>query len=189
MPPLELVSPGEHFKEKISTASKDLNLVISKDVEFYLVTLMCSFIKPKDGVEFDTPLALQLKAAAEAAPENRDSKLKWLGDTSLYLAGFFQDFFNKKTYDIKYYISMGSNAYLKLSETSKTSVNVYKDLAHKFDHLVEVVATVAEDIPATKDLNLLATYDRWTKTRSQRLRKILEEEGITPIEVNMSKIQ
>lgn len=189
MPTLDLVSPGEHFKEKISNASKRLNIEVSSDIEFYLVTLMCDFIRPSENLSLDRPLALRLKEAIESRIEDRQRRLKLLGDTSLYLAGFFQDFFNKKTYDIDYYISMGSNAYLALSEESLRLKQTYKDLSNRFSHLVELVALIADSSPLKQDLNLLAIYDRWTRSGSERLRKILEDEGISPIEVNMNKAQ
>ena len=189
MQQLKLVSPGEHFKEKITNASKNLNLSISTDIEFYLVTLLCDFIKPSEELELDMPLAIRLKSAIESKAEDRTKKLKWLGDTSLYLAGFFQDFFNKKTYDVDYYITMGSSAYLNISEECDRNPKIYRDLSDKFSKLVEVVASVADDIPHKRDTNILATYDRWIKTKSPRLRKMLEQEGIRPIEVNVNKLQ
>ena len=190
MAQLELVTPTEHFKEKLSVASRELNFHLSPDVEFYLVTLLCKFVNPTEALTLDRPLALQLKDAHESNNEARQKHLKHLGDTALYLAGYFQDFFNKKTYDISYYISMGSNAYLKLScEKNGTIERLYKELSDGFVRLVEVVAAISDEASTDKDVNILATYDRWTRTGSDRLRKLLEREGISPIDVNMNRVQ
>jgi len=112
-----------------------------------------------------------------------------MGDTSLYVDGYFQDYFNRKTFDIDYYINMGQSAYENLSSLMKKRyadehfASVYHSLSERFNTLVDVVAEIS-DSPGNNraDDNLLAIYDRWNQTKSERLRRILEEAGIEPIE-------
>lgn len=190
-----LVGPHEFFREKITTAAANQKLSISDDVEFYLVKLLCDFIAPGrlETVEgelnaLETPLALMLKQAIEAPPAHKLRIYKYLGDTSLYFAGFFQDYFNRKAFDIDYYITLGSTAYENVSAIMRDQHNdehfraTYRKMATEFHKLVELVAEVSE-LPenVAKPIDILAIYDRWTRNNSDRLRLKLQNVGITPI--------
>ena len=190
-----VVKPQEFFREKVSEAAAKQKVEIPDDVEFYIVNLLCDFIAPgKLDTLFgeigalETPLALMLKQALEAPPAQRLRIYKYLGDTSLYFAGFFQDFFNRKAFDINYYISLGSSAYDHVSHLMRDQhaddhfTSMYGTLADKFRSLVEVVAEVSE-APGqdNKPIDLLAIYDRWNRNNSERLRKKLSAAGIIPI--------
>lgn len=193
---IAMVKPQEYFKDRVSTAADTLQVGLDDQLEFYLVNLLCEFISPERAANgepvdiLDTPLALMLKRAMEASPDERFRILKRLGDTSLYFAGFFQDYFNRKTFDITYYISMGTSAYQNISALVRQRhggdqfSEMYRELADEFETLVEIVAQVSDDQPIQKDVNILATYDRWTKTNSERLRKILVKQGIAPVPSN-----
>ncbi len=189
------VKPQEFFREKVSEAAARQKLKMSDDVEFYVVNLLCEFIAPTkletpvgrlDALE--TPLALMLREAVEAPPAQQLRIFKFLGDTSLYLAGFFQDYFNRKAFDIDYYISLGQNAYDNVSSLMRDVhgddhfTEVYGTLASQFKPLVEVVADVSELPGNVQPLDILAVYDRWNRNQdSERLRAKLTNVGIIPI--------
>lgn len=194
-PELDLmVKPQEFFKQKITEALTNQRVEVSDDVEFYLVNLLCEFISANkleamngDLSALETPLALMLKEALEAPPTNKLRIYKFLGDSSLYLAGFFQDYFNRKVYDIDYYITLGSTAYTNVSiifrdyHGDENFGEMYGNLASKFPTLVEVVAEVSDMPGGAKPVDILSVYHRWTKNNSDRLRKVLQRCGITPI--------
>ncbi len=190
-----MVSPSEFFREHVSTAVSKQKLEISDEIEFYLVNLLCEFIDPQrsqvlndeDGF-LETPLALQYQKALESPPEHQAKILRGLGDTSLYVAGYFQDFFNRKIYDAEYFASLGSQAYVSLSTILKdrddSAAATYRAMGELFTDLVEVVAEVSDRLSPTESRNILAVYDRWTRNQgSQRLRRQLEEAGILPIPI------
>lgn len=189
-----VVKPQEFFRERITEAKAKQRAVFGDDIEFYLVNLLCDFIAPGklETVEGEldalgTPLALMLKQALEAPPVTQLRIYKYLGDTSLYVSGYFQDYFNRKAFDISYYITLGRSAYDNVSTIfrdhhgDETFAAMYSDLAAQFSTLVDVVAEVAEQPGADKPIDLLAVYDRWTRTQSDRLARILHNAGITPI--------
>lgn len=175
--------PSEFFKERVRVALTNNNMTIDNDVEFYLVTLLCNFIQPQQALdlrELDTPLALFLKEALESSDSHEQlARFKVLGDLSLYVSGYFQESFNRKTIDIDYYIAIGSTAYRKVATLSAQSL--YRKLATSFPQLIEVVAEVAMIPGQNKPVDILATYDRWTRSHSKRLLKVLQELGIDPI--------
>lgn len=190
-----LIKPEEFFRDKVSEAINNQNLLISQDVESYVVNLLIDFIDPTKletmGTDFpgiDTPLALILKSALEAPPSQRLKIFKSMGDISLYLAGFFQDYFNRRIVDVSYYIAMGASAYENVAIIIR---NQYRDqqfaetfarLSERFHHLVDVVAEVSENPNTDKPIDILSVYDRWTRTHSERLRRSLNKIGIIPID-------
>lgn len=189
-----MVAPQEFFREKISEAMQNQKIEVGEDIEFYLVNLLCEFIHPGKLETFtgeldalETPLAMMLKQAVEAPPAQRMKILKYLGDTSLYFAGFFQDYFNRKTFDIGYYIALGQSAYGSVSTLMRDTHGdkhfgeMFTSLSERFPHLVEVVAEVSETPGNARPVDVLAVYDRWTRSNSERLRKLLHKLGIMPI--------
>jgi hypothetical protein len=190
-----LVGPQEFFREKITVAAANQKLSIPNDVEFYVVNLLCGFIAPGrlETIEgelnaLETPLAIMLKQALEAPPAHKLKIYKYLGDTSLYFAGFFQDYFNRKAFDIDYYITLGSTAYQNVAGIMREQHSddqfggTFRNLSNKFHNLVELIAEVSE-LPGNtgKPIDILAIYDRWTRNNSDRLRRMLHDAGITPI--------
>ncbi len=201
---LDLVRPEEYFRSKVSAATSQLKTQIDDKIEFYLVNLLCDFIDPtklrsdQDDIDvLDTPLAIMLKKAVESAPGTQARIFKRLGDTSLYIAGFFQGYFARKTFDIDYFISMGSSAYSHVSDIMRDRHQdayfrqMYQSLAQEFQKLVAIVSVIAEEHPMAQknDVNLLGIYEQWEKTQSNRLRKILEEQGIQPIQTKTKQAQ
>jgi hypothetical protein len=187
-----IVNPVEYFRSEVTRASSTLKVALGDDLEFYVVNLLVEFIDPSKISEaigeqtvLDTPLVAMLQKASEVArPEQKAKIFKSLGDTSLYVAGFFQDFFNRKTFDISYYITMGSSAYDNVSTLMDRRGAIYSELSGNFSKLVDVMAEVASVSTKESNQNILAIYDRWTKYQSTRLRRILENAGIDPIPVN-----
>ncbi len=200
---LELtLNAQEFFRTRVAEVIAKQRVDVGDHLEFYVVNLLCEFIAPSKLATtsgeldaFETPLAIMVKEALEAPPSHRARIYKYLGDSSLYVAGFFQDYFNRKAYDLNYYISLGSSAYTNVANIMRERhseghfSNMYEDLADRFGDLVEVVAEVSETPGAAKPLDILAVYDRWTRKNSDRLFRKLQEVGITPIQTPFKERQ
>ena len=196
-----IINPTEFFREKVAHALGNQQISVCAEVEFYIVNLLCAFISPAKHKTaegewdlMDTPLAIMFKHALEAPPEKQMGIYKTMGDTSLYMSGYFQDYFNSKTFDMNYYMSLGSHAYnnvaaLVRNHKEKQFRKIYKSLAVNFPALVEVVAEVSEQSGMKQDSDLLALYDKWSRNNSERLRKKLSEQGINPVPVNTRETQ
>lgn len=194
-----VIDPQEFFRNRVAEALANQKLSVRDPVESYIVNLLCDFIHPSrletvtggSLSALDTPLAMMLKEAMEAPPTQRVRIFKYLGDTSLYIAGFFQDYFNRKTYDVGYFCSVGASAYenvavlIRDSHGDKHFASVFNDLAQHFHLLVEVLAEVSESPEENRPVDILAIYDRWNRTQSERLRRILGRFGIVPIPTNV----
>ena len=181
------IQPRQFFQEKITAAQAKNNIAIDTDVEFYLITLLCDFIQPSSPhlLQLDKPLALFLKETLEAPPHEQTLRFKILGDLSLYVSGYFQESFNRRVIDVDYYITVGSIAYrTAATRVGNSSRHVYEKLSQNFAALVELVAEVAVIPTQTHAVDILATYDRWTRSNSQRLLRMLLDIGIDPIKTN-----
>lgn len=192
------LSAQAFFHERITDASKQLKVKLNDDVEFYLVNLLTEFINPdRLNQEFEprtdvlgTPLVFLLKQTVEAPESKRPVMYRRLGDASLYIAGYFQDYFNDKAFDINYFITMGASAYnqaaLLLKHHSKDaaqSPDTLEAISRNFMQVVDVVAQASDTAATPKATDILHLYDRWNRCGSERLRNILQEHGITPISV------
>src|SRR5438270_1895890 len=94
---LKSTSVAEFFHEVLTAAIKNQGVDTSEPTECYLVNLLATFTKaPLD----DQPLALKLASAAYASPDERVRHLKEVGDTSLYVSGFFSDSLQRKLVDV-----------------------------------------------------------------------------------------
>lgn len=195
MSQLTLLSPQDFFRTQVCDASRSLAITLPHDIEYYLVNLLCEFINPmamhiaQENV-FNKPLALLMAKAMESSPDEQIKVLKRLGDTSLYVSGYFQDCFKRKVVDVSYYIDMGSVAYGHAAQLMRSYRNdrhfseIYSTLAQEFRKLVAVITEIAETLLVSRSDDLLNTYIKWQNTQSVKLRKILEERGVEPVLFN-----
>ena len=82
---------------------------------------------------------------------------------------------------------MGGTAYGSLSEEVRGTfrgnafADIYRELAIKFQVLVDVLNEVRDEARGESDRDLLRTYEIWLKTGSRRARKLLSDNGVVPI--------
>jgi hypothetical protein len=174
-------SLAEFFHDRVSEAIRNQRLDATTPTECYLVSLLADFTKaPPD----DEPLALKL-AAAVNSPDERVRQLKDVGDTSLYVSGFFADSLQRKLVDVDYYIQMGGAAYSELARYFRGNPNsavfgeVYDELGLKFPRFVDIFAEVAEET-MTGNLDLVRLYERWLRTGSEWMERRLRAQGVIP---------
>jgi hypothetical protein len=168
-------SIAEFFHDHVAKAIRNQHVDATTPTEAYLVGLLAEFTKAPPS---DEPLALKL-AHAVSSPDERVRQLKDVGDTSLYVSGFFSDSLQRKLVDVDYYIQMGGAAYFTLARILRGNVfsEVYGELSTKFDRFVDVFAEVAEE---TMSGNVLALYERWQRTGAEWMARKLRAQGVLP---------
>lgn len=169
-------SVEEYFHEVIVEALDRICVEATESVECYLVSLLGEFTK---GRITDEPLALKL-ARSQSNPAERVKTLKEVGDTTLYVTGFFAASLERKLVDADYYMSLGKAAYRELAHrlSGSSSVgDVYQELSAKFPRFVDVLAEVRKQVDfATKDVVKL--YEQWLTTRSEWIERRLRALGV-----------
>lgn len=173
----------EYFRELVRYAIAKHKVDLTEHSEFYLVNLLAE-LKKNDTLPQDTPLALLLGQAAHADVATRVRTLKALGDTALFVAGIFPRRATRHFKTLDYYIRMGGGAYLSLADSlfiQRGFGELYEEMGLKFRHLVNILTEVGLSGRQQSDLDLLGYYEQFLATGDQRLREILQNEGILPV--------
>ncbi len=184
----------DYFRTSIDGVISRQGVDVDPHAAHYVVNLLTLFSRSEEFFEDDgdrlglRPLALMLADAADARTSTqRNHSLQRIGDVALFVAGFFADSLASKAVDIDYYIYMGGNAYGSLSEEVRGTfrgnafADIYRELAEKFQVLVDVLNEVRDGARQESDVDLLRTYEIWLKTGSERARKLLSQNGVVPI--------
>lgn len=179
----------EFFRESVKWAVSEVRVDLAEITEYYLVNLLHEFQRTErlfhrhpDTDQFDdTPLALLLERALHGERSDRIRALKQLGDSSLYVAGFFPARAARRLVALDYYIGMGGAAYRNLAHIFSDQhafAEIYDELSAKFPDCVEVLAVAKRAGRQHTNMDLLQLYKRWLETGSDRLRELLQKEGI-----------
>lgn len=184
----------DYFRESLHEVINKQGADVDPHAAHYVVNLLTLFARSEDFYEDHgeayglRPLALMLAEAAEAATiEQRTFALQRIGDVSLFIAGFFADSLANKLVDLDYYIYMGGNAYGSLSDEirgttrGRALADVYRELAVKFQIVVDILNEVRDSARKASDLNLLRTYEVWLRTGSKRAESLLRQNGVVPM--------
>jgi hypothetical protein len=169
-------SVEEYFHEVIVEALERACVTATEAAEHYLVSLLGEFTRAQIT---DEPLSLKL-ARAQGDPAERVKALKEVGDTTLYLTGFFAASLDRQVVAPGYYMNLGEAAYrelaLRLSGSSSIG-EVYHELAAQFPRFVDVLTEVRKQVDfATRDVVKL--YEHWLVTRSEWIEKRLRALGV-----------
>jgi hypothetical protein len=185
-------TPALYFKELIEAAVTRQKLEVGELTSYYLVNLLCGFVRVEQGVRGgldDEPLAMRLAQALDTGGREQRARLRSLGDVSLFISGFFSDSLARKTVDLDYYVSMGEYAYGSLSRSEEETLgDVFGELAAKFCSFVDVLGEVSERSALTSNADLLRLYERWLRTGSRRDSQRLAEKGIVASPASISRL-
>jgi hypothetical protein len=178
-------TPTEYFKELVESALLRQQLRANELTSYYLVDLLCRFMRPDQRIPFsddcDAPLALRLGRALDSGGMEQRARLRNLGDFSLFMSGFFSDSDRRRVVDVDYYVSMGEYAYSSLSRREADAFGeVFSELATKFVPFMDVLADVSEQSGIGSRTDVLRLYEKWLRTGSPRDGQRLIDRGILP---------
>ena len=172
-----------YFRAHVDKALKEEQLEPATLTEEYLVRLLAAYAA--QPIE-DRPLALRLFEALGASPRERRTQLREIGDTSLYLSGFWADSLSGKLVDVDYYIEMGGTAYGELARASREAdalplATVFAELATHFARFVEVLMIISHRTCRDRsNRDVVRLYERWLRTKSRWAARSLAEAGVMP---------
>jgi hypothetical protein len=192
-------SVGSFFQEAVGEAVRSRRIDTTEEVRSYLVALLSDFARPdpaRDGT-FERPLTFLLHEALRATGGERFQRLRLLGDSVLYIAGFFADHIENRGVDVGYVNNVGATAYGSaasmlrrppsgeaLEAGGRDVDNVFGELSRKFSGLVEVLTAVSETTLAQQargERGVLKLYERWLRSGSEILAGELGARGIVPL--------
>ena len=138
---------------------------------------------PDPGYD-EAPLALLYAQALSASRHERARLLRVMGDSALFVSGFFADSLNRTLVDLAYYRAMGGQAYARLSREEASlgyAPDVFEELSGRFTEFADVLSEVSEASRLVSDRSVLQLYERWVQTGSRRAAVLLAERGIAPV--------
>jgi hypothetical protein len=171
------------FQDEVERAFREEGLAPGVMVEHYVVQLLAGYAVQQ--IE-STPLALRMLAAAEAPAPERRRHLRQVGDTSLYVSGFWSESLEGRIVDVDYYIEMGGSAYRELARDGKRAArdplgDVFGELAVNFVRFVGALAVISRRVVTpTSDRDILRLYRQWQRTRSANAAARLAALGVVP---------
>ena len=190
----------DYFRESIDTVIDNQGVDVDPHAAHYVVNLLTLFARSEDLYEDHgeayglKPLALMMAdAAAASSAVERTFSLQRIGDVALFIAGFFADGLAHKLVDLDYYIHVGGTAYGSLSDEirgtarGRALADVYRELARKFQIVVDVLNEVRDSTRRSSDIDLLRTYEVWLRTGSKRAAGLLRKNGVVPMPNAMSR--
>ncbi len=178
---LAFASVHEFFHEALGRALRNQRVSADQEVEAYLVQLLATYSTTTPD---DAPLGVKLASAQSASPEERMRALRDVGDTSLYMSGFFGDSLSRRLVDVDYYITLGGSAYGQLARAYERrqapAGGVFDALGHHFGDYVEVLAEVSQTTSMSSPSGVVQLYERWLKTGSEWAERQLRKSGVVP---------
>lgn len=199
-PAIDVRNLREFFRDSVHDALVRQQVGVDDHTEHYVVNLLTMFARSEalfeptpDGRRLK-PLALMLADAASAASSEQQRRaLQRLGDVSLFVAGFLSHGFSRRLVDVDYHIAMGGRAYGTLAEhcgpgtRGRALAGVFAEMAAKFQRLVDALNDVSEMSWRNTDRDVLRLYEIWLRTGSPRAHALLQELGVRPAVVPVSR--
>ncbi len=194
--PILFASPRDFFQDRVETAIKRVKFRPMPLSRAYLVDLLEHFMFAKNLFVEDADGKLRRETLAEIYLRAQNSPLgvrldllKRLGDSSLYICGFFGDSLSRSLVDMDYYVGMGGTAYGALSSTAadEDTSQMYKEFSSHFAEFVDVLTYISQDAQVQTNSDLLKLYDRYIATGSRLAEEQLAERGLLNPDLQKTK--
>ncbi len=194
---LVIESPGHFFDEKVDQALGRLKFQPLPLSRKYLVDLLNHFLfssnlfpmNEETGRTRRDTLAEMYLRARSLTGQQRVDLLKKLGDSSLYISGFFGDSLSRKVIDVEYYVDMGGVAYSELSSCSgdENLSQVFGEYSVRFTEFVDVLTYISQESLIQTNEDLLKLYDRYLATGSRLAEGQLLEKGLLNADISRAR--
>jgi hypothetical protein len=185
VPKLVASSAEEYFREVVTDALAHRKARVQPTTEFYLVHLLARFLEraelfPEGGTAEAEPLALVLLRALNEERQRRFEGLKRVGDTSLFVSGFFADSIARSPVGAGYYAALGGRAYGTLAAARGPAgvAETFAELGERFEEFADLLAEIAEMQDLRSNRGLVRLYERFLHTGSARVAQMLRDRGV-----------
>lgn len=174
-----ITSPRNYFREIVADALEKRKVQTPPLVSSYLVELLETNVTT-DKLHMNSTMAEFFMRSFHVERKARIELLKKLGDTSLYIAGFFGDSLRRKIIDIDYYADIGGMAYANLATQVEDDLQaeVFRDISQRFTSYVDVLTYISQTTMVQTNQDILRLYERYIATGSELAKNQLAEKGI-----------
>jgi hypothetical protein len=120
-----------------------------------------SFFEKNDGKVREKILGIKLLEAQMMTREERKRVFQEIGDTALFVCGYFSESVNRKLFDISYYAQLGKTAYHSLNSVVPEHLNVpsfYHLFASSFEPMTILMSKLASQDRFSDQNHLLRSH-------------------------------
>ena len=189
MPKESVLKGSPHFfKNLVNLKMAESGVSVSPEVKAYLSSLLEFYILTnhlyspgRGGKKHIKTLAEMYLGAHSASSYLNQQALKKVGDTSLYISGFFRESLKRKTVSVDYYISMGRQAYASLGDLKNQAL--FKELSARFLDLMFILFRIQQHALSQAPY-LMSLLNQYMDTGSPSARAELMRLGINIGEKN-----
>lgn len=176
-------SMREFFRDALGSALKKNAVRLSDTAQVYLVNLLVEFMRSENvyaGTDKGSgPVLADLFSRAQEADDAEAVRIyKHMGDSSLYLTGFFTEGIGS----VDYYVSMGGSAYSAVAglmrPTAATSSALFAELSDRFPALVDLLMAMSLSAAPPTDGRVLSLVERYERTGDPKVLDALKAQGI-----------
>ena len=187
-------SAEDYFCLEIEKISQNQGLSLNPEIKIYLGSLLVKFLNtPKLSLKLpneEVPNATkdrtptQFWLEIQALPlKQQYYALQILGDYSLFTSGFFNEHIKRSLLDMDYYQALGGQAYYRAGEiqeniSAEKAINVFFSLADNFKNLTSIFSELYDKTLVSHDDGLLKLFERWEKSSSPHLERLLLQNGM-----------
>lgn len=142
------------FFDQLSEVNRKYSSPLPQEAIYYSSLVMDHFGEAQNYFECDEDgrvrekvLGIKLLEAGQLRKINQKKTLKDVGDTALFLCGYFADSLNKKIVDLSYYHDLGQLAYKRLDTFMPNAYEVpefFKLISSRFSGLTELISIVSQ---------------------------------------------
>ncbi len=177
---------ADYFREQLTAHADSLTPRPQDDTLWYLGSVLARLGDSRQLFSYDQgqldlrPLALLYKDAHEAvANHERCLILRQLGDQALFIGALFPERYARKGLRQDYFVGMGGGAYDYLAGNAASHRHVFAELAERCAAFLDLVARASARKIGDNLEDILALYQRWRTTGSERLAQQLQALGIS----------
>lgn len=187
-------SMREYFRETLQHSMQKKGLALSDTAQVYVVNLLTEFARSEHAFSGtdrgERPILADLLARAkDSEPQEALRLYKHMGDSSLYLSGFFPGAVDRGPTSVDYYVSVGGSAYDAVARMVRPSAAVssalFAELADRFRELVELLCAMSLHGDKTRklqDTEVLGLVDRYrrasTPAEQREVSDTLKRQGV-----------
>lgn len=180
------------WQNLVEEAGKSCNIILSEELESYLVFLLMRFITSPQmahkimGTEFLTSL--------NRPGSLRPLALRDVGDQCLLYSGLFPGRATRRRVRVSYYVNIGKSAYSSLATVGRYSDNnLFTTLADKFVCLMDILQAMREINNPLPVLDPITAEEIWHDTGSdhalQSLQKFTSKTGSPIFSLELSTLK
>ncbi len=169
-------TPTAQWQALVSEAEVAAHCQLDETLESYLVFTLMRFVNNAELVA--SLLGMEFLHSVQTPGTLCQERLRDVGDKCLLFSGLFPQQAQRRLVTVGYFVRLGRSAYSQLKMQCTESVaGMYGQLADDFVSMMDVLQAMS-GLGSAYPPDLLAAFELWQETGSQRARQQLRDHGV-----------